>query len=160
MCTGNVRRIVVLLPMTGVAAHSYRTEATIAANDERLMQVTVLALQRAIARGMAVHATRTCNDLSRLKEERDRALVLILDAVEGVGALQVFCERGQGQEGPRQKEHFEHRFHRRNSPLRLRHRTDKGQIVNPVARKFCPRVGNSRSYRRHTGFTHTGGLLG
>jgi hypothetical protein len=63
------------------------------------MDSMVGALQRLIAGGMAIHATRMGQHLSDLGEDRPRALGPISDALEGRGRLKLLAGRRLCQGG-------------------------------------------------------------
>ena len=93
--TGDVPGIEVGGAVAGRAAHAGRAEAILAAHHKRLVRVPVVALQRAIAGGMAVHAARMHDHLAGLVEEGDGALLLVGDAGEVCRRASAVC-RGVG----------------------------------------------------------------
>jgi hypothetical protein len=69
--TGQSRRIEILRPVAGRAAHADGAEAVDAAYDERQMRMPIIALRGTIARWVAIHAAGASDDLSRLGKKRN-----------------------------------------------------------------------------------------
>ena len=85
---GRRRGIEVFRPVAGRAAHADGAEAVDAAHDERQVRVAVVALRRAVARRVAVHAACAGDDLSGLAEEGERTLLLVGNGGEIADRLQ------------------------------------------------------------------------
>src|SRR5438105_15953461 len=82
----NARGLVVRILVAGRAAQADGTLVVGAADHQRRMRMTIVALRRPLADGMAIQAARMLEDATRLDEQRTGALGLIRDRRECLGS--------------------------------------------------------------------------
>jgi hypothetical protein len=85
---GQTGVIDILRLVTGVATQPGHTHAAVAPAQVRNMRVAVVALQRAIAGRMTVHAARMRQDFAGLFEQHARTFGLVRNALERARRLE------------------------------------------------------------------------
>ncbi len=81
--TGRVRRIEIIRMVASGAFHTGCAMTIGATHHQRLMRASRVGLTRAIAGGMAIHATRMHEHLAGFLEQRHRARTWVTDIREG-----------------------------------------------------------------------------
>ena len=131
----------VAVHVTGAAGVAGYTAAVGAARDRRRMGMHVVALGRAVARRMAVHAARIHDHLGGLGEQRAGARLRIGHAGEGGRGAQLCAVLGVGRAA--RKQHAEKARGERDDPsahpnrvLRLSHRNN-GECAGRFGLRRC-----------------------
>jgi len=83
---GNLLGVEVLRAVAGGAAHRCGAETILATHDQWLMQLHAIALQRAVAAGVAVQAARVLDHFASFGKHGQRTAARRLDAFFGYAA--------------------------------------------------------------------------
>lgn len=90
---GDAARVEIRLLMADRTAQRRKAQAVLTTRDRRLMQAAEVALTRAVARGMAVHAARMGQHFGGFCEQGRRARRDIADRGEAVDACKTLRRR-------------------------------------------------------------------
>ena len=161
----DARGIEVRRTMAGRAAHADGAEVVDTAHGERHVRMPVVALRRAIAGRMTIHAAGVRDDLARLLEQRQRALFLVGDRTRMPapisGSWRVGLRGGDGHADgdDRHRTGQKYREGSHITSLCLGSGVGERQREHALPRELRPRVGDRGRNRRRAGLADTRRLL-